>query len=118
MKPNENETIKKLLEQKEMQSISFELCGQKEPHLVKYDFQLELKPLFCTFKNGSIQPFLLPNFCFGPFLYQQPLLVQTCTEKQLSDDQLNEGSKLFFFFILFFLILFFFFNFILILIFF
>ena len=40
----------------ELQSISFELCGQKEPHLVHYDFDIDLKPLFKTHFDGKIKP--------------------------------------------------------------
>lgn len=39
-----------------LQSISYELCGKKEPHLVEYDFDLELKPLFKVKYNGDILP--------------------------------------------------------------
>jgi len=59
-----------------VQSISFELCGQAEKHLVgsfpapkaqiceynlltnkvKYDFLVALKPLFITFIDGTIAP--------------------------------------------------------------
>lgn len=38
------------------QSITFELCGKKEPHLVKYDFDIALKPLFITRLHGGIKP--------------------------------------------------------------
>jgi len=38
--------------------ISFELCGRKEPHLVKYDFDLDLKPLFFILDKG-IRPILI-----------------------------------------------------------
>lgn len=39
---------------KEIQSVSFELCGKLEPHLVKYDFDIDLKPLFKTNFEGKI----------------------------------------------------------------
>lgn len=38
------------------QSITYELCGSKEPHLVKYDFDIDLKPLFVTYNHGAIKP--------------------------------------------------------------
>jgi len=38
------------------QSMTFELCGIKEPHLVKYDFDIKLKPLFITRQHGGIKP--------------------------------------------------------------
>lgn len=36
--------------------ISYELCGRKEPHLVNYDFDLALKPLFTIHENGRVKP--------------------------------------------------------------
>lgn len=51
-----------LLLDEEIQSISMELCGNKEPHLVKYNFDLELKPLFVTYADGNIKPYQDPNF--------------------------------------------------------
>ena len=44
-------------EKSKLQSITFELCGSKEPHLVKYDFEIALKPLFSTRQHGGIRPF-------------------------------------------------------------
>ena len=64
-----------------VQSISFELCGQAEKHLVgsfpapkaqiceynlltnkvKYDFLAALKPLFITFIDGTIAPVQVQN---------------------------------------------------------
>jgi predicted kinase len=41
-----------------LQSVTFELCGTKEPHLVKYDFDLQFKPLFYTKVNGAIVPYM------------------------------------------------------------
>jgi predicted kinase/predicted phosphohydrolase len=43
------------------QGISFELCGTKEPHLVKYDFDIDLKPLFAVGYEGEIWPFIDSN---------------------------------------------------------
>lgn len=41
----------------DVQSKSFELCGTEEPHLVAYDFPLELKPLYIlntlTFRRNN-----------------------------------------------------------------
>lgn len=42
----------------EIQSLVLELCGRKEPHLVRYDFDIDLKPLFYTLRDGSIRPAL------------------------------------------------------------
>jgi hypothetical protein len=41
------------------QSMSCELCGRHEPHLVAYDFDIDLKPLFKTMNNGDIEPILI-----------------------------------------------------------
>jgi predicted kinase len=43
-------------ERSKAQSITFELCGKKEPHLVKYDFDIKLEPLFITRQHGGIKP--------------------------------------------------------------
>jgi tRNA uridine 5-carbamoylmethylation protein Kti12 len=53
--------VKKIKEKaNDWQSISCELCGQGEPHLVKYDFHLRLCPLFVQKSDGSIHP--IQNF--------------------------------------------------------
>jgi len=49
--------LKEFIERQDIQSISMELCGRKEPHLVLYDFDLALKPLFMQhFHDGLIEP--------------------------------------------------------------
>lgn len=40
----------------DLMAVSFELCGKKEPHLVKYDFDIALKPLFSVYQDGNIRP--------------------------------------------------------------
>lgn len=45
------------LSQEDLQSFDFELCGRKEPHLVKYDFGIDLKPLFFGLNNGELSPY-------------------------------------------------------------
>lgn len=40
-----------------LQSLSLELCGSLQPHLVKYEFDIALKPLFVTKLNGAIVPY-------------------------------------------------------------
>jgi len=37
--------------------VTFELCGSLQPHLVKYNFDIALKPLFITKLNGAIVPY-------------------------------------------------------------
>ncbi|KAL9656683.1 hypothetical protein ABK040_002953 [Willaertia magna] len=44
------------LKNDEINGISFELCGTEEKHLVKYDFDIDLKPLQFLFNNGKIKP--------------------------------------------------------------
>jgi len=44
------------LDNEKVQSMTFELCGNKFPHLVKYDFEVSMEPLFQTFNDGVIQP--------------------------------------------------------------
>lgn len=43
-----------LWQDENVQSITYELCGNKEPHLVLYHFDLKLQELFCTHTNGAI----------------------------------------------------------------
>ncbi len=45
------------LQDPSLQSLSFELCGSLQPHLVKYEFDVALKPLFVTKLNGAIVPY-------------------------------------------------------------
>lgn len=52
---NTPDILKPLLDP-QWQSMSFELCGRKEKHLVKYDFDIDLKPLFTTTPKGRIKP--------------------------------------------------------------
>ncbi|KAM9998381.1 hypothetical protein ACTFIY_008042 [Dictyostelium cf. discoideum] len=48
-----------LKKEKEIQSIVFELCGSKLPHIVKYDFDIDLKPLFTiSTQGGLIKPII------------------------------------------------------------
>ena len=66
------------LKDSNIQSICFELCGRKgkvireiiqlisEPHLVKYDFEADLKPLFVTYYDGTSAPYSHPDD-LGPF---------------------------------------------------
>ncbi|KAM9963968.1 hypothetical protein ACTFIW_005609 [Dictyostelium discoideum] len=51
-----------LKKEKEIQSIVFELCGSKLPHIVKYDFDIDLKPLFTiSTQGGLIKPIIDDN---------------------------------------------------------
>jgi len=79
-----------ILARDDAQSKTFELCGQKEPHLVKYDFELDLKPLFHTFTDGSIAPAIneLKETDFGPINYDPEKIVQICKEYQQTGNEL------------------------------
>ncbi|KAK5584876.1 hypothetical protein RB653_006494 [Dictyostelium firmibasis] len=51
-----------LKKEKNIQSIVFELCGNKLPHIVKYDFDIDLKPLFTiSAQGGLIKPIIIVN---------------------------------------------------------
>lgn len=45
-----------VLKQDSVAAASFELCGKEEPHLVDYDFDIALKPLFRMDEDGRIRP--------------------------------------------------------------
>lgn len=68
------------------QSISFELCGRKEPHLVKYDFDIDLKPLFYTRINGRIEPYTYGNH---KEFVDSTNVVTVCADAQKFDTELN-----------------------------
>jgi len=82
------------LKDKNVQSIAFELCGYKVPHLVKYDFDLALKPLFTIQNDGRIMPILnsetiqkLDNFI------SQEDLVKELTKVQNEDLEANKKYR-------------------------
>ena len=79
-----------LLLDEEIQSISMELCGSKEPHLVKYNFDLDLKPLFVTYMDGNIKPFQDPSY--GSLISNQNI-AQSCQTLQDDDLKLNEQYR-------------------------
>jgi predicted kinase len=69
------------------QSITFELCGKKEPHLVAYDFDIALKPLFVTRQHGGIKPFSLQFEC------KRDSWQERCQKFQEDDYALNEEYR-------------------------
>lgn len=79
-----------LLLDEDIQSISFELCGRKEPHLVKYNFDLALKPLFVTFNDGNIKPYQDP--ASGAMISNQNI-EQSCKKLQAADLQTNQQYR-------------------------
>jgi len=77
----------------EIQSITFELCGKNEPHLVAYDFDIALKPLFYTFNDGTIAPCLGKPCDLGPLKYNEKELETTCKNIQEGDFKANEDYR-------------------------
>lgn len=80
------------------QSMSFELCGKKEPHLVKYDFDIDLKPLFFTREDGRISPFIGNHEALGnmerPFHYNYSgYVASVCRSAQVNDHETNEAYR-------------------------
>eukprot|EP01085_Mycamoeba_gemmipara_P005530 Mycagemm_TRINITY_DN8364_c0_g1::TRINITY_DN8364_c0_g1_i2::g.5530::m.5530 type:complete len:479 gc:universal TRINITY_DN8364_c0_g1_i2:200-1636(+) len=77
-----------------LQSKSFELCGTDEPHLVAYDFAVELKPLFLTYNDGSIAPAVNENpEDVGPVPFNAATLAKECRSMQASMLQSNEAFR-------------------------
>jgi len=56
MLPSDSNYFTKFIEDTTINALSCELCGSDEPHLVRYDFDIELKPLLYLHENGSIEP--------------------------------------------------------------
>ena len=88
---NNDKTVQKitqLLEYHEVSAVSAELCGKKEPHLVEYNFDIDLKPLFIITDNGAIRPVIMAEDnvnCFSaPFD-----AVTKCKQHQLEDFNSN-----------------------------
>ncbi|KAF2068600.1 hypothetical protein CYY_010073 [Polysphondylium violaceum] len=49
-------TLLAALADNQIESLVFELCGNQVPHIVKYDFDVDLKPLFTINTKGKISP--------------------------------------------------------------
>jgi hypothetical protein len=67
------------------QSITLELCGQNIPHLVKYPFDIGVKPLFYTTHDGKIKPIIHAQGVteHGPFEYtDKNVLINLCEKLQ------------------------------------
>jgi hypothetical protein len=75
----------------EVQSVAFELCGSKVPHLVKYDFELSLEPLFYTHYDGRIAPDqkALPNQNAS----LTSSLLYSATDQNSKEETPDEGLK-------------------------
>lgn len=78
--------------QEDIQSISFELFGKKEPHLVNYDVDINLVPLFVTYYDGRIRP------DSTAFIDQIDLaknsIEEVCKAQQQLDFDTNEAYRL------------------------
>lgn len=92
--------LKKLEELKELQdpsiqSKTFELCGRKEPHLVYYDFDIALKPLFITYNDGTITPCVgvHPENEHGPSEFVLEDVINLCKHFQKVDEEKNEAYR-------------------------
>jgi len=55
-----------LLEQPDVQSVTYELIGRNVPQLVRYPFDLKLEPLFATIYDGTIIPQALLSASVAP----------------------------------------------------
>eukprot|EP01116_Phalansterium_solitarium_P019118 TRINITY_DN524_c1_g1_i1.p1 TRINITY_DN524_c1_g1~~TRINITY_DN524_c1_g1_i1.p1 ORF type:complete len:534 (+),score=191.84 TRINITY_DN524_c1_g1_i1:195-1796(+) len=75
-----------------MQSMTFELCGQLERHLVQYDFEVALKPLFVTYADGSIAP-ARNSDDLGPLPFNNDQVRRMCREVQAADLARNEAHR-------------------------
>lgn len=69
-------------------AVSFELCGIKEPHLVKYDFDICLKPLFYILPDGNIRPHVAPKD-----MLENVDIVALCKEHQQNDLNTNNAYR-------------------------
>ncbi|KAL6071799.1 FYR N-terminal domain-containing protein [Balamuthia mandrillaris] len=86
-----------------VQSISFELCGDLLPHLVKYNFAIAMKPLFVIYTDGSISPYQVAadgptsgekdDECYGPEQFEQERVVKICQTFQERDFEANEKFR-------------------------
>ncbi len=78
---------------KDIAAMSFELCGRKEPHLVKYDFDIELKPLFIIKTDGNITPVLPAGETFHTNFDGTLDIEALCKHHQAVDFERNKGFR-------------------------
>ena len=95
--PNYMPHLHEFLNNKDIQAISLEICGNSLPHLVKYDFALDLKPLFFIHKGGKIRPCLKVRGMeeFGPIPYTPFESHNSCIRlcKMLQKDSLERNEN-------------------------
>lgn len=80
------------LKSEDIQAIGFELCGKREPHLVNYDFDLDLKPLFISTNNGQIRP-VINEDGYGPMPYDVKDTAADIKTFQKEDEEANETYR-------------------------
>lgn len=89
----ESEFLMQLLMNAEQQSVTCELYGRKEPHLVKYNVDIELQPLFTTDNNGDIRPYIYDRNMYAK-IEDNKHIAQICKEHQKIDLAANEEYRL------------------------
>ena len=67
------------------------MCGNEEPHLIAYDFLLQLKPLFTTRLDGRIEP-CPGEGAIGPAEYDNALAT-VCQRLQAESLKMNEEHR-------------------------
>ena len=89
----------------EFQSISFELFGKKEPHLVCYEQDIALMPLFTSGYDGSIKPYPIKLDRYMTvdvgtqdckYLKKEDILnnvISICQEVQREDRKINDDWR-------------------------
>ncbi|EFC39643.1 predicted protein [Naegleria gruberi] len=95
--PHYSPHIQEFLNNPSVQCISFEVCGNTLPHLVKYEFGVDLKPLFYGFSNGKIKPCMKVKGMeeFGPIKYYPYQSHASCVKlcKMLQADSLKMNEE-------------------------
>ncbi|KAG2387965.1 hypothetical protein C9374_000815 [Naegleria lovaniensis] len=95
--PNYMPHMDEFLNNKDIQAMSLEICGNTLPHLVKYDFALDLKPLFFVHKSGKIRPCLKVRGMeeFGPMPYTPFESHKSCIRlcRMLQKDSLERNEN-------------------------
>jgi predicted kinase len=84
-----------LLADDKLQSICFELCGSQLPHLIAYDFEIALKPLYKTDTQGNISPVLVEEGGHGQLhaFVDRAELEGRCRQLQAADLAANEACR-------------------------
>ena len=75
-----------------IQSVSFELCGKSEPHLVEYSFDLKLQPLFAMDYRGMISPLVTADQLHD--FISSDELIEKCRTAQQQDFDKNQQYRI------------------------